>query len=363
MIMPPLQVVQIVRNWGPVGGMETYVWQLSQELAKQNCHVTVICEKSHNKHDLQNINVIEIGPLKQKPRWLLYWRFANLVEERLQTLIKKNQVIIHSHERSISHDLTTFHSMPFATIKDKGWWKLFSIRVWAYLKMERRELGGNSDQRVKIIPVSNVITEAIKKYYPDLEKNICPSITPGVTPMPARKDHLTPLQGGTIGFIGKEWRRKGFEFFIKIAEKLVRSRPELKILVLGPQKSEVESLCVNYPGEINFQGWKPSANFYQDLDLLIHPASSEAYGMIIAEAMSCKVPVLVSDSCGAANDVSNDHGTVLSLKSPLEQWVQASTFWLENTSNIKAYERTWAKVAKEYIDEYMMIHKSKYKNQ
>jgi len=31
--------------------------------------------------------------------------------------------------------------MPFATIKDKGWWKRISIRAWSYLRMEAQELG------------------------------------------------------------------------------------------------------------------------------------------------------------------------------------------------------------------------------
>ncbi|MEN9931161.1 MAG: hypothetical protein RL604_1408, partial [Pseudomonadota bacterium] len=115
-----LQIIQIVRNWGPVGGMESYVWHISHELAQKNCLVTVICEKSHKSPDYQNINIIEIGQLKQKPRWLMYRRFAKKVDAVIQTLGAQN-FVIHSHERSISHDITTFHSMPFATIKDKGW--------------------------------------------------------------------------------------------------------------------------------------------------------------------------------------------------------------------------------------------------
>jgi UDP-glucose:(heptosyl)LPS alpha-1,3-glucosyltransferase len=354
----PLEVIQIVRNWGPVGGMEAYVWHLSQELSKRNCKVTIVCEKAHQITSNTDIRVIEIGQLKQKPRWLLYLRFAKQVDQVVQSLKSKEHLVVHSHERSISHDITTFHSMPFATIKDKGWWKLISIRAWTYLKLEKQELGGFNHQAVRIIPVSKVIAKAIQTYYPEVAGGIQSPITPGVVSMPTRPDRLTPSDGGTIGFIGKEWRRKGFQLFMKIAEQLKQQRPNLKVVVLGPEKSEVADLCKNFDGDISFKGWQPSDRFYQEFDLLIHPASSEAYGMIIAEAMSCKVPVVVSGACGAAADVSTDHGSVLSLNDSLETWVNESHRWLSHTKAARAYQRTWGQVAEDYLEQYHQINQS-----
>jgi UDP-glucose:(heptosyl)LPS alpha-1,3-glucosyltransferase len=350
-----LQIVQIVRNWGPVGGMEAYVWNLTNELAKKNCVITVICEKSHANNPSSNIQIIEIGQLKQKPRWLMYWRFANHVEKTLQSFKDKNNLIVHSHERSISHDITTFHSMPFANIREKSYWKLISIRVWAYLKMEMRELGGFKNQHVSVIPVSEVIAKALAKAYPAIKVNIKAPITPGVTPMPIRQTRLVPKNGGTIGFIGKEWKRKGLPLFIEIISQLKIKRPNLKVLILGPEKKDIEHLCQELKGTITIKGWQASANLYQELDLLIHPASSEAYGMVIAEAISCRVPVVVSDACGVASDIPKDSGSVLSLNSTLDEWVNKSELWLNKTKDILSYERPWSKVAEEYLTEYQKI--------
>lgn len=360
------KIIQIVRNWGPVGGMESYVWHISHELALKNCLVTVICEQSHKAPKHQNINVIEIGQLKQKPRWLMYRRFAKKVDDVIRTLGAQN-FVIHSHERSISHDITTFHSMPFAMIKDKGWWKRVSIRAWSYLKMEAQELGINSrtgtpkdsNKSFKIIPVSSVIAKAIQQYYPSVQSNIQTPITPGVTQTPKRLNKPVPSDGGTIGFIGKEWARKGFEQFIKIASQLHTARPNLKLLVLGPEKNQVMHLCSNYLGEISFLGWQASSSYYQELDLLIHPASSEAYGMVITEAMASHVPVLVSSACGAASDVSPQHGSVLDLKDSLSSWVNQASHWLDHAGDAPGYERPWSQVADEYIAHYQLIAKSK----
>jgi UDP-glucose:(heptosyl)LPS alpha-1,3-glucosyltransferase len=335
--------------------METYAWHLSHALALHNHRITVVCEKSHEAPTVSNIKVIETGLLPPKPRWILYWRFAKKVEAVVQSIRHQGKCIVHSHERTISHDLTTFHSMPFAGVKDKSIWRRLSIRVWAYLRMEARELGAPPNPAVCIVPVSAVIADAIIRYYPFLVGQITAPISPGVMAMPKRPQRIVPENGGTIGFIGKEWGRKGFAKFLEIAKQLQSQRPNLRVLVLGPEEAEVANLCQDYSGEIEFLGWQPSAQFFQELDLLIHPASSEAYGMVIAEAMACQVPVLVSDACGAAVDVSASHGTVLSLSQPAIQWVQASEALLGATHAQAGYARSWSQVAEEYLLQYRQI--------
>jgi UDP-glucose:(heptosyl)LPS alpha-1,3-glucosyltransferase len=352
-------IIQVVRNWGPVGGMESYVWHLSHALAEHNYRITIVCEQSHAVTVASNIEVIETGLLPSKPRWILYWRFAKNVEAVVQSI--QGQHIVHSHERSISHDLTTFHSMPFAGIKEKSIWRRLSIRVWAYLRMEARELGVSPNPTVCIVPVSAVIANAISKYYPAVVNQIVSPISPGVMAMPQRLQRVVPVDGGTIGFIGKEWGRKGFALFMQIAMQLQKQRPHLRLVVLGPERAEVADQCRNYPGAITFLGWQSSASFFQELDLLIHPASSEAYGMVIAEAMACHVPVLVSDVCGAAVDVSEDRGTVLSIQNSVSEWTQAGDALLRNTQPLAGYLRPWAQVAAEYETQYHAISLKKYK--
>ena len=40
-----LEVAHVVRRYGPVGGMERYVWELTHALSKLGVNVTVVCEK------------------------------------------------------------------------------------------------------------------------------------------------------------------------------------------------------------------------------------------------------------------------------------------------------------------------------
>jgi UDP-glucose:(heptosyl)LPS alpha-1,3-glucosyltransferase len=245
--------------------------------------------------------------------------------------------------------------MPFAGVKEKSIWRRLSIRVWAYLRMEARELGVPPNPAVCIVPVSAVIAKAISKHYPSVVNQIATPISPGVMAMPKRPQRIVPEGGGTIGFIGKEWGRKGFALFMQIATQLQLHRPNLRLLVLGPEQKQVAHLCQDYLGAIAFLGWQPSASIFQELDLLIHPASSEAYGMVIAEAMACQVPVLLSDACGAAVDVSIKHGTVLSLDDSIGQWARAGDALLRNSEPMLGYLRPWAQVAAEYEMQYQRI--------
>ena len=42
--LPP--IIHIVRRFGCVGGMESYVWNLTHELIKQDVQVEIICEET-----------------------------------------------------------------------------------------------------------------------------------------------------------------------------------------------------------------------------------------------------------------------------------------------------------------------------
>ena len=40
-----MQIIHIVRRYGPVGGMERYVWETTRELTKLGHQVQVLCER------------------------------------------------------------------------------------------------------------------------------------------------------------------------------------------------------------------------------------------------------------------------------------------------------------------------------
>lgn len=346
-----LQVIHLVRRWGPVGGMENYVWNICNELDALGVKVSIICEENHSKFN-EKIKVVELGKPFYKPRWLAYLLFSIKAYSQIK---KYPKAIIHSHERCLQHDITTFHTEPFFHVKKKSLKWAFSPRMHAYLYMEKRELGYYQRKPVTVIPVSLKIKQKLLDYYPEINASVKDPITPGVNSLTPNLSPSVPSTGGTLGFIGKEWQRKGLIKFIQISEKLLLSRPDLKLIILGPDKQEIQAICKNFSGQISFKGWQSASQFYQHIDVLVHPASSEAYGMVIAEAMSCRVPVVISDLCGASSDVSPENGSILSLEDSAVKWASTVDSWLINKNSTQGYKRTWSSVAHDYLNHYLQI--------
>lgn len=344
--MTSLKVLHVVRRYGPVGGMERYVWETTQALAATGAVVEVLCEALHAPAPA-GITVHQLGEIASRPRWLSLLRFSR----RAERWLKANPIagrIIHSHERMGVHHVTTFHGPPFATISERGWWRRVSIRVAAQLWLERRELC--SPQVRAVVPNSAMISAQLARYYACTEGRMVEPIPPAVTPGPQRPQRAAPTDGGTIGFVGREWKRKGLDIAIRVATILRQSRPNLRLLVVGPEETEIRALLSQSPVPARCVGWVDSATLYPEMDVLLHPARAEPYGMVIAEAMAARVPVVVSDRCGIAPVVDRgNYGAVIPFSASLQSWSVACDAALSRAQSLPAYERSWTRVAEEHM--------------
>ncbi|MFZ3083239.1 glycosyltransferase family 4 protein [Rhodoferax ferrireducens] len=346
--MLKLELIHVVRRYGPVGGMERYVWELTRELQQLGHRVSVICERCHVEKPM-GITVYELGEIAPRPRWLSLLRFGRRVARFLVDHPSPNSVI-HSHERLNIHHVTTFHGPPFATVFDKPWWRLISLRVAMQLFLERREL---STPRY-VVPNSHFIKQSIAHYYPALAHKLTEPIVPGVVPGVSREPRDVPSDGGIVGFVGKEWQRKGLPWAVEAVAALRRTRPAVQFYVVGPAANDVAHLFADWQGGYKLMGWSDQAH-YAAFDVLLHPAKAEPYGMVISEAMAAKVPVLVSDVCGAAAHVTAASGVVLPLSASLDIWVGALDHQLNRREPVPQFERSWRKVAQEYEQLYSKI--------
>ncbi|MDD5056775.1 MAG: glycosyltransferase family 4 protein [Sideroxydans sp.] len=344
-----MKIIHIVRRYGPVGGMERYVWETTLELAKLGHQVQVICERLTAEKP-QGIEVHELGTMAYRPRWLYYWRFGRRAQNWLRAHPQPGW-LVHSNERIGMHDVTTFHGPPFATVRDKPWWKKISLRVAMQLFMERREL------RVAqfIAPNSEIIARQLAHYYPEYARKLTQPVVPGVLPGAMRTPHAVPKDGGIVGFVGKEWKRKGLPLAVEIVAQLRRTRPLLQLWVIGPDESEVKHLFADWQGGYRLFGWRSNSSHFEQIDVLLHPAKAEPYGMVISEAMAARVPVVVSAACGAAAQVSAAAGEVVALDAPIQQWADAVAGQLDRTEAVPAFVRGWDVVAHEYETIYRQI--------
>jgi UDP-glucose:(heptosyl)LPS alpha-1,3-glucosyltransferase len=337
-----MKILHVVRRYGPVGGMERYVWEITRELAKLGYEVVVICERCHAEKP-QGIVVHELGEIAPKPRWLSLLRFGKRVARWLEQNPHPG-FVVHSNERLARHDVTTFHGPPFATVRDKPWWKKVSLRIAMQFWLERREL---ATARF-IVPNSIFIKQQLAHYYPEYATKLTDPIVPGVAAMPQRAWQAAPAAGGSVGFVGKEWQRKGLPLAVQIVAALRRERPELELWVVGPKVEEVQPLFAGWQGGYKLLGWRSDTAHLQQIDVLLHPARAEPYGMVITEAMAAGARVVISDVCGAKTEVQVQSGAVVALDAPLAQWVDALRAQLGQHTAPPPYGHGWREVAQEY---------------
>lgn len=345
---PGFKIVQITRRFGAVGGMERFVMELSRSLAARGHQVTVLCEETCGTTP-DNVHIIRLGTVMRKPRWLAALRFARKAAATLAAPDFSGW-IIHSHERTFRHHIASFHGPPFAPVRARSWWKRQSLRIRMNLWLEQTQISAGP----WVVPNSHLIAAQLKQWYPEQADRFWQPIAPAVGTVTHRPDRNVPADGGVIGFIGREWRRKGLERACEVLTHLKTRRPGLIFRVAGMPKNELSGLTAIFGSSMEPVGEVESSAFYADLDLLIHPAQKEPYGMVVAEAMAAGVPVVVSDLCGVAPDVSPLHGTVLSLGASTDAWSTACDLWLSRPST-PGFSRSWDDVADEYEQLYQRI--------
>ncbi len=338
-----LRVLQVVRRYGPVGGMEAYVWELSRALNQLDCRVDILCEEVCGAV-AEGIRVHTLGTMARKPRWLAAWRFSFRVSRWVHAHPVEGYVI-HSHEATAVHQVTTFHGPPFARIREGAVFRRLSLRAWASLRLEQREVC--APQVRCVIPNSVLIREMLHHYYPCIGARMGPVIAPGVCVFPraARSMESRPV----IGFVGREWKRKGLDIAVKIVAALRQRMPGLEFYVAGPEPAAIQHLFAGWSGGYRLFGDIALDTFYQQLDVLLHPARMEPFGMVITEAMSAGVPAVISDQCGARSEV--DARFVLPLESSLAQWCDACEQAIQLEEPVH-YQRSWHDVALEHLQLY-----------
>lgn len=345
--LPVTRSVHIVRRYGLVGGMEAYVYHLTACLAAQGQHVVVWCESNECLPE-QLVNGVEIVVLDntwRKPRWLAQWGFSQQVKKFFQQADLSKEVIIHSHERTPIHHVTTFHGPPFL-MRTKRLFDFLSPRIHMWEHLERQELLGKSVKA--ILPNSVLIADQLTGLYPEIVSKLKNPAYPGVDSQYFQiKRQFT---GQTIGFLGKEWHRKGLDIACEVIKQLYKKYPKIHFLVAGCDINEVKPLFSDLSDDIyTLAGWVEPIDFFSKIDVLLHPARAEPFGMVIAEANAAGVPVVISDQCGAKSLVTNAQGQVCSIIGDTDIWVSACDRELNRQQPVEVWDLTWDKLALQHI--------------
>ncbi|MDA8631872.1 glycosyltransferase family 4 protein [Litoricolaceae bacterium] len=325
-----------MKRFGPVGGMETYVWHLAHGLSKRGLLISVVCEQVMGDAS-PDIDLIQVERSPEKPRWKSMVLFRERVDALLKDCFQGQKIIVHSHERSLSHHVTTFHGPPINAGGNLNWIQKLSPRIRGWMQMEYHEL---LSLRVQcIIPVSSKIQGALIAEYPDLKGKHFKLGWPGVGPVAEHEAENACDQALVrFVFVGKEWKRKGLPRAIDIFEAFRTTNPNMALDVYGVDLRAVPKQLRKTAG-VRFMGWISEIP-WSSYNILLHPAENEPFGMVVAEARSHGVAVLMSDRVGAA-DLAFNNVRVVSIGAPLSEWKSALHELLESPDRASEVKWTW----------------------
>ena len=120
-------------------------------------------------------------------------------------------------------------------------------------------------------------------------------------------------------FVGSLIDVKNLPFLLKVFADIKESEKiaqEWGLILLGDgdQKksliSLIEQLKLEDVSFVPSTPWYDVPNYFTVSDVLVLPSKSEAWGLVVNEAMVCGLPVIVSDKCGCHLDLVKDNGFV-----------------------------------------------------
>lgn len=128
----------------------------------------------------------------------------------------------------------------------------------------------------------------------------------------------------------------------------------LLLLGSGPLKERIESFILNNNLEkqihlVGFVQQKEIVKYYTFSDVLILPSLSEPWGLVVNEAMLCRMPVIVSNRCGCAPELVKEGVNGFSFNAKdmlkLQQLMQG---FIEGNYDIKLMGKESNNIVKQY---------------
>lgn len=100
--------------------------------------------------------------------------------------------------------------------------------------------------------------------------------------------------------LGRFVEQKGFDLLLKAFCKITRFHPDWRLVIAGdgPLNDELQTLSkkLGICDRVDFAGWTADPyTLYQEASIFAFPSRFEGFGMTLAEALSCGLPVVAFD--------------------------------------------------------------------
>nr|WP_295768107.1 glycosyltransferase family 4 protein [Rhodoferax sp.] len=321
-----LRIAVLNRIFRPTGGgAERYSIALVEQLAaRHDIHVFA----QQIDHQWPGVTYHRIPWPFDKPRWInqLWFALATWWQTR------RGFDVVHSHENTWHGQVQTVHVVPvrYSLLHGRHGWRralrwlkiATSPRLLAYLALERGRYRVADGRCITLVSRSQLPVMA--ESFPDALA-ACQVVSPGVATVPGPADAVQrqaarvqlglPAQGRCILLVGNDFRKKGVPALL---QALPQMSADVYVAVVGnaAQQSlvQAELQASDQTHRVFFLGALTAVDLaYQAADCLAHPTLEDSFAMVVLEAMSHGLPVVVSSAayCGIAAQLQHGQEALL----------------------------------------------------
>jgi glycosyltransferase involved in cell wall biosynthesis len=127
-----------------------------------------------------------------------------------------------------------------------------------------------------------------------------------------REYHTEPKDEYTVLFIGRVTLQKGPDYFLEVAQKVLKKNENINFIIAGDGDmlpSLLKKITKNRLQKnihcVGFLNAAEKRKAYEQSDICIIPSVSEPFGLTVLEAVEYGIPVILSKTAGAQEVVSN----------------------------------------------------------
>ncbi|MCR5665026.1 MAG: glycosyltransferase family 4 protein [Oscillospiraceae bacterium] len=139
-----------------------------------------------------------------------------------------------------------------------------------------------------------------------------------------------------ILYAGRFTAVKDLPCLLRAVAKLKQAHDDFVLCLIGKgeQKPQLEKLAVDLGLQENvrffdYQLMPKLAEYYAAADVFVLPSAFEPWGLVVNEALACRMPVIASDACGCVDDliIPGENGDVFptgdaeTLAVDIEKWL------------------------------------------
>lgn len=303
------KIAVVVPKYGLVGGGERFVRELTERIALNATYdIHVLANQWQGGSSRITFHRI---PIITFPKWLTTISFAWFVQRKLKE-VKPD--IVHAHDRIFKADVATVHSIPHRIwvkeIRHKRIPSLFDLATsWVERRMFKK--GGCK----KVLPVSSLAAEKLCELYPSLREKI-EVMPPGIDLVKfglsrldwryeVRQEFGIGKDDLLVIFVGMNFELKGLEPLMRaiaLAQSQLMTK-QISLLVVGKgdaKRFQGVAHGLGIGANVFFAGIRRDMErVYQAGNVFCLLSQFDTFGMVVSEALSAGLPVIVSEHVGA----------------------------------------------------------------